>query len=296
MAQRPRLNTSATFSAYEKYFREPAMLTLRFTLFTLFASMVQAQSQYQACTNGDHSDIYIEVTPPGSFGGKILLLNEDPAEEVNFPLNIKTGSPVALVSLRAEFAGLPFHKSSNPGWRAEGQFLDGETLWFRALGTLRYWDPTLKQWGLPPAGERVRYFNAYAGSIPTTEEEAFFKQGTIWSGESLNGPLEAPIVTATPDIHTHLDFCLEAADGDCSLSGFGHTGYPTVGAYLIEMQLFSDAGAGTKYIDSRPIQVLLNNGLTQTECDTAIASLVAPAAIDTTQAQPGAGVLIMSGY
>ncbi len=92
----------------------------------------------------------------------------------------------------------------------------------------------------------------------------------------------------------------EGVMGDCTVPGIGHTGSPTVGAYLIEMQLFSDTVASNseqqKYIDSPPVKVLLNNGLVADECGVAIGALTVPnSVIDRSAALPAAGILIMSG-
>ena len=151
-----------------------------------------------------------------------------------------------------------------------GDLLDGEVLWFRALGSLRFWDKDEQRWlDDSPNGERVRYFGAIPPDIVingTAEENAFYAEGTIWSGAGVEGPLEAPIeqatgVTSGDAIHAHLDFCLEGKNtegvmGDCTVPGIGHP--PTVGAYLIEMQLFSDTVASNsdqqKYIDSPPMK------------------------------------------
>lgn len=266
-----------------------------FLLICAVVGVGNVQAQFETCTNFGHFDLYLEVTPAAAYGGKILI---DP--ELDFPLNVATGSTVVPADF-GDFAGGP-HKTDDPGWVVNaGNLLSGENLWFRALGHLQYWDPALNQWGETPAGERVRYF----GAIPATvfirndpEELAFYQQGTIWSAGDLVGPLESPIDQAANDgsIHTHLDFCLEAANGDCSQPGNGHTGNPARGAYLITVQLFSDAGVGDKYIPSRPIQVMLNNGLNDTECGAAISALITPASIDNTEARPAAGVFIMTGY
>lgn len=269
------------------------MKILNILWLSILATTVQAQ--YDTCTNFGHFDLIIKVTPPASQGGKILI---DP--DLNFPLNVETGSTVVPADFR-DFAGGP-HKTDDPGWVINsGGFSAGENLWFRALGTLRYWNPTIKQWSLPPAGERVRYYGAIPGDLFLEGNEDKLeehKQGTIWAANSLTGPIDSPIDQADSNggIHTHLDFCLEAADGDCSIPGVGHTGNPAVGGYLIELQLFSDANSAGKYTPSRPIQVMLNNGLDASECGAAISALIAPAAVDSSAAQPGAGVLIMSGY
>lgn len=262
--------------------------------FLLWLCSCTANAQFQTCNDFGHFDIFLEINPPAVSGGKILI---DP--DLDFPLNVATGSTVVPADF-GDFAGGP-HKTDDPGWVVPpGDLLSGENLWFRALGRLRYWSPTEQTWGVPPAGEQVRYF----GAIPTEvflrndpDELAFYRQGTVWTADNIFGPPESPIERAANDgsIHTHLDFCVEDADGDCSIPGVGHTGDPAQGAYLIELQLFSDADDGDKYFPSRPIQVLLNRGLNGEDCAAAIDALIAPQNVDTTEALPGAGILIMTG-
>jgi len=80
--------------------------------------------------------------------------------------------------------------------------------------------------------------------------------------------------------------------------GIGLTGNPTVGAYLIELQLFSDATDGNdtpSYRDADPVKVILNHGLIAEECSSAIEALIRR---DPTVAQPptpASGVLIIGG-
>ena len=164
-----------------------------------------------------------------------------------------------------------------------------------------------------PNGERVRY----TGIIPpeiilngSSEEIAFYSAGTIWSDLGIDGPLEAPIEEAAniisgDTIHAHLDFCIEGeisegVMGDCTIPGVGHTGSPSIGIYMIEIQLFSNqldpAGVRQKYIDSEPIKIILNNGLINNDCAVAINALTNPDIIqDDSDALPSSGILIMTG-
>lgn len=268
------------------------MRYLTFIALVAMANIVQAQ--FDTCNDFGHFDLYIDITPRATAGGKILI---DP--DLDFPLNVTTGSTVVPADF-GDFAGGP-HKTDDPGWVINNGLFPGENIWFRALGTLRYWDPVQSTWGIPPAGEQVRYFGAIPAEVflrNDPDELAFYQAGTIWAANDLTGPIESPIDQgdATGSIHTHLDFCVEASGGDCTVPGVGHTGNPTVGGYLIELQLFSDAGARSKYLESRPIQVMLNNGMTGNQCGEAVAALITPSAIDDSNTQPGAGVLIMSGH
>ncbi len=246
-----------------------------------------AQALYETCTDFGHFDLSIAVNREQ---GQLVV---DPNNA--FPFNTSRFTKVVPADF-GDFAGGP-HKTDDPGWVVSpGQFKAGESLWFRARGTLQYWNPTSLNWQAPPNGERVRYF----GAIPTevflrndAAELARYEGGTIWSASGLAGPLESPIDQAASNgsIHTHLDFCVEDATGDCTRPGNGHTGKPALGAYLIEMELFAN-GSGGSFRPTRPIQVLLNQGLKGTACAEAIGALV-----KRQPARPAAaaGILIMDG-
>ena len=245
----------------------------------------------------------------------MLIDNRD-----DFPVEAGTGRTIVPADFR-DFAG-GLHKTDDPGWVIKGgDFLGGEVLWFRALGSLRFWDKNEQRWlNDSPNGERVRYFGAIPPEIMGINEDLdFYEEGTIWTGAGIEGPLEAPIeqaVDVSPQydaIHSHLDFCLEGKKdsgemGDCTRPEVvwsdsdpdPPTGKPTVGAYLIEIQLFSQAvhsnGQQQKYIDSQPVKVLLNNGLVENECVDAISALTTyRPQFDSSEALPAAGVLIMTG-
>ena len=283
-------------------------LTLVSCLFLSTAVLKSYAQGITTCNAFGHFDVIIDVDPAGIDGASLLI-----DESGQFPAEASTGRTVVPADF-GDFAGGP-HKTDDPGWVVKaGDFLGGEVLWFRALGSLRFWDKDEQRWlDDSPNGERVRYFGAIPPDVVingTAEENAFYAEGTIWSGAGVEGPLEAPIeqaagVTSGDAIHAHLDFCLEGKNaegvmGDCTVPGIGQTGSPTVGAYLIEMQLFSDTVASNseqqKYIDSSPVKVLLNNGLVADECGVAIGALTVPnSVIDRSAALPAAGILIMSG-
>lgn len=250
------------------------------------------------CNNFGHFDLLVDVDPPAAGGGSFIV---DSAGD--FPVEYGTGNRIVPADL-GDFPG-GIHKTDDPGWLvAAGDMLDGELLWFRARGSLRYWDKNLQQWlNTPPNGERVRYFGATPPDVVingTPEEKAFYAEGTIWTSDGLSGPSEAPIEAFQGGIHAHLDFCLEAEDGDCTQPASSATGSPSTGAYLIEFQLHSRevvANSGQlKYIDSAPIKVILNNGLVAGECSAAIGALVLPeTVVDDSPPLPAAGILIMTG-
>ena len=259
--------------------------------------MVSAQI-INTCNDFGHFDLLIDVVPPASDGASFVI---DSTGE--FPVEAGTGNTIVPADL-GDFPG-GIHKTDDPGWLvAAGDLVANEILWFRALGALRYWDKDAQQWlNAPPDGERIRYFGATPPAVVisgTPQEKAFYAEGTICSSEGLSGPIEAPIEAFIGGIHAHLDFCLEASDGDCTRPGSSATGQPSTGAYLIEMQLFSKAVAGNgvqqKYIDSKPVDVILNNGLVADQCGEAIGALVLPDAIvDESAPLRAAGILIMTG-
>ena len=272
------------------------LLTLPFLLLTL-PQMVSAQI-INTCNDFGHFDLLIDVVPPASDGASFVIDSTG-----DFPVEAGTGNTIVPADL-GDFPG-GIHKTDDPGWLvAAGGLVANEILWFRALGALRYWDKDAQQWlNAPPEGERIRYFGATPPAVVisgTPQEKAFYAEGTVWSSEGLSGPIEAPIEAFIGSIHAHLDFCLEASDGDCTQPGSSATGQPSTGAYLIEMQLFSKAVAGNgvqqKYIDSKPVNVILNNGLIAEQCGEAIGALVLPdAVVDESAPLPAAGILIMTG-
>lgn len=246
---------------------------------------------YETCNDFGHFDLAISATGTADQGQLVV------DAQGQFPYNLNTLAKVVPADF-GDFAGGP-HKTDDPGWVVSpGQLAQGETLWFRARGHLHYWNPNTNLWQAPPKGERVRYF----GAIPTDvflrndpAELARYERGTIWSASGVEGPLESPIDQAAANgaIHTHLDFCVEDASGDCARPGNGHTGKPSVGAYLIELELFA-SGKSRSYRSTRAIQVLLNQGLKGTACAAAMAALVQRTQVKAIPV-PAAGVLIMNG-
>jgi hypothetical protein len=280
----------------------------KFSFFILLAINSNYVLGIQTCNDFGHFDLVVNVDPPGVDGAKFLI---DANGE--FPVDSVTGKTIVPADL-GDFAGGP-HKTDDPGWVVKaGDLLGGELLWFRAIGSLKFWDPTKQRWmNKTPNGERVRY----TGIIPpeiilngSSEEIAFYSAGTIWSDLGIDGPLEAPIEEAAniisgDTIHAHLDFCIEGeisegVMGDCTVPGVGHTGSPSIGIYMIEIQLFSNqlgpAGVRQKYIDSEPIKIILNNGLVNNDCAVAIDTLTNPDLIqDDSGPLPSSGILIMTG-
>lgn len=174
-------------------------------------------------------------------------------------------------------AGGPF-STDNPGFQSlRGAFGAFEEMWFRASGVLQYLAPGANDWVAAAPGGGIRLY----GSIPDDiafdfvyngvgESDYFFYQaGTLFSGTGIQGTTTAPVGAASElgAMHYHLDWFLEG------------TARTNQGAYLLEMQLFSNAkvGGADKYIPSETFHVLFNHGITSAEYADALKTLtVAP--------------------
>jgi hypothetical protein len=243
-----------------------------------------------------HFDAIVTVSPAASAGARITV---DAAG--TFPRDFVT-QRVLIPANFGDFAGGPY-KTDDPGWVVPvGQLLPGETLRYRALNRLLFWDRATQQWiAQVPRGETVRLF----GEVPTEvilrnnpSELELYLHGTIWSVDGIAGPREAAIQAADTagGIHAHLDFCVQDSGGNCSQPGLGHSGTPTAGAYLIELQVFSSVTVnGTaKYRSSNPLFVVLNRGLSTSEFRQAIEARTNAPAVPNNKQLPAAGILIIS--
>lgn len=244
-----------------------------------------------------HFDIYIETSPPTQIGARFQI---DP--DGNFPVDILSGRTVVPTNL-TDIAGGP-HLTDDPGWFMDPGFLiGGEDLRFRALGALSYWNPVTGSWqNSVPNGETIRIFGGVPSDIiaelfADPDLFTFWLSGTIWTTNGIEGPPEAVIAETQSGgnglVHTHLDFCIQDASGDCPSREGGN---PATGAYRIELELFSgtQAGGGNKYIDSRPILIVLGHQLTPSELQQAVDSLTTlPQGGQDVPQLPAAGILIM---
>lgn len=244
----------------------------------------------------NHFDAIVTVTPPAGSGARIEV---DKAGV--FPRDYAT-QRVLIPANFGDFQGGPY-KTDDPGWVvATGELLTGEVLQYRALGSLLFWSVERQRWSNElPRGETVRMF----GDVPTEillhndpAELELYRQGTVWSASGISGPREAVIQYAAASgqaVHAHLDFCVQDSSADCSLPGPGHSGTPTVGAYLIELQIFSSAAENgrTKYRSSNPLYVVLNRGLNQNDFKAAVHARTHAPPNAPNQKIPATGVLII---
>lgn len=175
-----------------------------------------------------------------------------------------------------DFSGGPY-STRNPGFLSvRDALLPNELLSYRASGKLRFWDVSESSWveasqgvqirlfgGLEASSEVLKDFSQCAGQLLCFSENNFGVDGsTIFSATGISGSPELVVdITSTSGIlHTHLSFFLENAQGE--------VGGPR-GAYLIEMQLISNARA----FPSDPFLVLFNAGLDPVELGVALETL-----------------------
>lgn len=240
-----------------------------------------------SCSGLGHFDLYIDIY------NNQLRVNA----EKNFPRSWR--NYVIVPADLGDPAGGP-HKTDDPGWVVRsGDFLPDQLLSFKALDKLYFWDFVQKKWlSKVPNGEYIRFFGTippkvYARNDPN--ELAFYRGGTIFKVDGISGPLTSPIEPAgyTGSIHSHLDFCVQDAQGDCvnpKTSGPPYpTGNPSKGAYLIKMELFSDKGEKP----SKPILIVLNNGLNDEECGMAVEALQQVPKSDVPTQLPATGILLL---
>jgi hypothetical protein len=243
-----------------------------------------------------HFDAIVSFSPPATSGARIEV---DKAGI--FPRDFAT-KRVVIPANFGDFAGGPY-KTDDPGWVVvAGGMLPGETLRYRALGRLQFWDNAAQRWtGDVPRGETVRLF----GEVPSEAllrndpaELARYQQGTIWTTSGVTGPMEAAIQAADSggDVHAHLDFCVQDQDGDCARHGLGHSGSPTAGAYLVELQIFVATltqDGRPKYRPSNPIYILLNRGLIPADFQRAVSARTTASSTIPSEQLPAAGILIL---
>lgn len=264
---------------------------------------IPVSAQVATCNDFGHFDVFIDIIERDDHSRQLAARRDTPDTNA-FIFTLDANDRQLLVPADfGDFGGGP-HKTDDPGWVIDqGGFEANDVLWFRALGSLNYYNPQTSAWqSAPPSGERVRFFGAIPPDVffnGDPDELAFYQQGTIWSSEGLAGPTESAIEQASSigTVHTHLDFCIEDSTGDCSEPGIGNTGNPAVGAYLIELQLFSDATDGNddaRYRDADPVKVILNNGLVADECANAIEALSNRRA-EPQAPTPASGILVIGG-
>ena len=205
------------------------------------------------------------------------------------PLEAATGKLIFIADFQ-DFSGGDF-KTNNPGFQSiQNALLPNELLSYRALGKLKYWNPMSPAWndappdvqirllgGLEASTEVLNDFSNCAGQLICFSEGSFGIDGsTVFTGDGVQGnpELVVDITSNNGILHTHLSFFLE--------NQLGELGGPS-GAYLIEMQLISNA----RFFPSEPLLILFNAGLEKDEFSRALIALTGePSNIDPTPSPP----------
>lgn len=174
-----------------------------------------------------------------------------------------------------DFAGGP-RKTDDPGFQAFAGTLAGGTLVsVRGVGNLQVWTPSAPVWNSAAAGTFVRLDGAVPTDIATAylfcqigdeflcdpglaAQFPFYEQGTRFTGSGIGGPNPALIDDAAPNgsFHAHLDWSIEKTGGT-----------PDPAAYLVSFTL-----AAPGYVESTPVSMLFNYGLTAPQFQAAYAS------------------------
>ncbi len=196
--------------------------------------------------------------------------------EDSLPVEAETGKLIFIADFQ-DFSGGDF-KTQNPGFRSvQNALFPNELISYRALGHLRYWDLAQSAWMKAPDDVQIALYGglevldgvatdytACEGQLLCfTSEDFNLESRTVFAGEgvSANPELVVDLTDQSGVLHTHLSFFLENRQGEI--------GGP-VGAYLIEMQLLSNA----RDTPSLPFLILFNAGLQDQQLADAILALV----------------------
>lgn len=195
----------------------------------------------------------------------------------NLPIDAETGQKI-YPGYFGDLEGGPY-LTDDPGFQAfAGTFVRGELVAYRALGTLRWWNPATGRWGAAPQGIEVVLY----GNIPIeveigydtdpaawAEQYAYYSGGTRYHATGVSGPLSAFIDDAKTggSFHAHLDWKITAPARAA----------PNVGAYMVTLQFWSSAQAGgqQKYLPSTPVQIIFERGISEAQMRTAIQARIA---------------------
>jgi hypothetical protein len=193
------------------------------------------------------------------------------------PIDATTGHRI-FPAYFSDLAGGPY-LTANPGFQAfAGTFLKGEVLQFKALGKLQYWNPATGRWGLAPEGVELVLFGGIPEEIivgyvqnPSqwTDQYNYYDRGTRFSRDGVTGPPTALIDDAKKDgsFHAHLDWKIVAKDG-----------VPTPGVYMVSLGLWSTtlSGGQPKYTVSKPVSVMFERGVSETQMRAALDARISP--------------------
>lgn len=255
-----------------------------------------------------------------AFALAILVSVAGPAAALHFDIELRTSDgPVAGSRITTEFFGdlglagqLPLDHATgyrifpgyfgdfeggpcstdDPGFQAfAGHFLRSEEVHFRALATLRYWDPLTGVWGEAPSGVQVVLFGGVPPEVLRNylsdperwgDEYRYWERGTRFSALGVSGPLAAAIARAGTGgtLHTHLDWMITTRPDSVASTPCTSAGSPPTGAYLVTLQIWSPALAGDqqKYLPADPILVVFEYGISEAQLAAAIQARIQPPA------------------
>lgn len=153
------------------------------------------------------------------------------------------------------------YKTSSPGFNSFA-FAAGTVVNYTAVGGLSYFD------GL-----------SWSSTVPALEYVRLDGNGgedSRWTISGAAGDLTGLVgqVSTTGELHEHLDFSVARTGG----------GTPTVGAYLIQLQLSADG-----YASSDPFYLVFNRGLSGAAFESGVQALTAPVP------EPGTWALMLAG-
>lgn len=156
-----------------------------------------------------------------------------------------------LAVFEADFGDLgggPY-RTDDPGFDSDaGAFAMGTLINYSALGNLQFWNGSA--WAaLVPASEFLRL----DGNLG--EQTRWHSTGVLGDTSGLVGQ-----AGAAGQVHEHLDFSVARTGG----------GVPSVGAYLVQLQLVSPS-----YSSSAPFYMAFNRGLSEADFETAVGALAA---------------------
>lgn len=239
------------------------------------AAVAAAALSFQALAV--HFDVELRTVPGPVAGARITTdFFGDLGLADALPIDGETGHRI-YPGYFGDLQGGPF-LTDDPGFQAfPGTFLRDELVSFRALGTLRYWNPQTLRWSAAPQGVEVILF----GNIPIEveigfdsdpaawrEQYEFHRGGTRFGAYGIGGPLTAIIDAARRrgEFHAHLDWKIVAPGG----------AVPPVGAYMVSLQLWSPtlAGGVPKYLPSEPVQILFERGISEAQLAQALRSRI----------------------
>ncbi len=169
------------------------------------------------------------------------------------PRNAATGYKIYEGNFN-DFAGGP-NSTDDPGFDVvDGTFVAGQQLWFKAIGTLGYWNGSA--WGAAPGSATFTITDALGGNTLIKASGVTNPFGAIGEADDGGG------------IHAHIDFSISPTPAG------------PVGAYMATLFLTSRTSDGvTPYpgiTDSDPFHLVMNRGLSTPNFENAVSVLAVP--------------------